>query len=79
VSGGVPAAVDPLLSSFDFTGVCNRYIDGNGYSLRLGGDDLGTRYRLTVVKTGSDIELLAAPDPKFFPAGVCGGPGRWGC
>ena len=61
VSGGVPAAVDPLLSSFDFTGVCNRYIDGNGYSLRLGGDDLGTRYRLTVVKTGSDIELLAAP------------------
>ena len=61
VSGGTPAAVDPLLSSFDFTGVCNRYIDGNGYSLRLGGDDLGTRYRLTVVKTGSDIELLAAP------------------
>ena len=61
VSGGVPAAVDPLLSSFDFTGVCNRYIDGNGYSLRLGGDDLGTRYRFTVVKTGSDIELLAAP------------------
>ena len=53
--------MDPLLSSFDFTGVCNRYIDGNGYSLRLGGDDLGTRYRFTVVKTGSDIELLAAP------------------
>ena len=61
VSGGMPAAVDPLLSSFDFTGICNRYIDGNGYSLRVGGDDLGTRYRLTVVKTGSDIELLAAP------------------
>ena len=61
VSGETPAAVDPLLSKFDFTGICNRYIDGNGYSLRLGGDDLGTRYRLTVVKTASDLELLAAP------------------
>ena len=60
-SGSAPAVVDPLLSKFDFTGICNRYIDGNGYSLRIGGDDLGTRYRLTVVKTGSDIELLAAP------------------
>ena len=61
VSGSSPAVVDPLLSGFDFSGICNRYIDGNGYSLRIGGDDLGTRYRLTVVKTGSDIELLAAP------------------
>ena len=53
--------VDPLLSTFDFSGVCNRYIDGNGYSLRIGGDDLGTRYRLSVVNTGRDIELLATP------------------
>ena len=49
------------MSTFDFTGICNRYIDGNGYSLRIGADDLGTRYRLTVVNTGSDMELLAAP------------------
>ena len=61
VSGSSPAIVDPLLSTFDFTGICNRYIDGNGYSLRIGGDDLGTRYRLTVVNTGSDMEPLAAP------------------
>ena len=58
---GSPAVVDPLLSTFDFTGICNRYIDGNGYSLRIGGDDLGTRYRLVVVKTTNDIELLATP------------------
>ena len=58
---GSPAMVDPLLSMFDFTGVCSRYIDGNGYSLRIGGDDLGTRYRLSVVNTGRDIELLATP------------------
>ena len=61
VGSGSPAVVDPLLSGFDFTGICNRYIDGNGYSLRIGGDDLGTRYRLTVVNTGTDMELLAAP------------------
>ena len=61
VGAGVPAVVDPLLSTFDFTGICNRYIDGNGYSLRIGGDDLGTRYRLVVVKTTNDIELLATP------------------
>ena len=61
VGAGSPAMVDPLLSKFDFTGVCNRYIDGNGYSLRIGGDDLGTRYRLSVVNSGSDIELLATP------------------
>lgn len=61
VAAGSPAMVDPLLSRFDFTGVCNRYIDGNGYSLRIGGDDLGTLYRLIVVNNGSDIELLATP------------------
>ena len=61
VSGASPAIVAPLLSTFDFSGICNRYIDGNGYSLRIGGDDLGTRYRLTVVNTGTDMELLATP------------------
>ena len=79
VSGASPAVVDPLLASFDFTGICNRYIDGNGYSLRIGGDDLGTRYRLSVVKTGSDIELLAVPtrDPSRPTMVVArsGGPG----
>ena len=80
VSGASPAVVDPLLASFDFTGICNRYIDGNGYSLRIGGDDLGTRYRLSVVKTGSDIELLAVPtrDPSRPTMAVArsGGPGN---
>ncbi len=61
VAGSAPAVVDPLLATFDFTGICNRYIDGNGYSLRIGGDDFGTRYRLSVVKTKRDVELLATP------------------
>ena len=79
-SGSAPAVVDPLLSTFDFTGICNRYIDGNGYSLRIGGDDLGTRYRITVVNTGRDMELRASPSrdrsqPSFLIA-TTGGAGR---
>ncbi|MCP9801608.1 DUF3747 domain-containing protein [Synechococcus sp. RedBA-s] len=60
-SGASPARVEPLLGSFDFTGICSRYMDGNGFSLRVGGSDLGTVYRLSVVRQGSDNILLAAP------------------
>ncbi len=60
-SGSTPARVDPLLGGFDFTGICTRYLDGNGYSLRVGNTDLGTVYRLSVVRQGSDNILLAAP------------------
>ena len=61
VSGSRPAVVDPLLASFDFTGICNRFIDGNGYSLRIGTSDLGTVYRLSVVKDSADTLLMAQP------------------
>jgi hypothetical protein len=61
VQGSNPAVVDPLLSTFDFTGICNRFIDGNGYSLRIGDSDLGTVYRLSVVKESGDTLLMALP------------------
>ena len=61
MSGSAPAVVDPMLATFDFTGICNRYIDGNGYSLRIGGDDLGTRYRLSVIKSANDVQLMGVP------------------
>ena len=61
VGEGKPAAVNPLLSTFDFTGICGRFIDANGYSLRVGGSDLATSYRLSVVKGGGDILLVARP------------------
>ena len=80
VSGSSPAVVNPLLSGFDFSGICNRYIDGNGYSLRIGGDDLGTRYRITVVNTGRDMELRASPSrersQQSFLIATTGGAGR---
>ena len=61
VSGSRPAVVDPLLATFDFTGICNRFIDGNGYSLRIGTADLGTVYRLSVVKDSAETLLMAQP------------------
>jgi hypothetical protein len=51
--------VDPALNRFDFTGICNRYIDSNGYSLRVADEDLGTTYRLQVQQVGSRLELQA--------------------
>jgi hypothetical protein len=61
VGEGKPAAVNPLLATFDFTGVCSRYIDANGYSVRIGGTDLATSYRLMVTRSRGDIQLLAIP------------------
>ena len=61
VQGSAPTVVNPLLSSFDFTGICNRFIDGNGYSVRVGSSDLGTVYRLSVVKQANDTLLMALP------------------
>jgi hypothetical protein len=52
--------VDPTLNRFDYTGICGRFIDSNGYSLRIGEADLGHAYRLRVQRRGRDLQLLAA-------------------
>lgn len=51
--------VDPTLNRFDYTGICNRYLDSNGYSLRVAEQDMGTAYRLRVQQVGSRLELQA--------------------
>jgi len=61
VATGRPAVVNPLLSTFDFSGICGRYIDANGYSVRVGDTDLATVYRLSVVNQDSDTLLMALP------------------
>ena len=61
VTGAQPGQVDPLLSTFDFTGICGRFLDGNGYSLRIGGSDLASSYRLSVIRSNNDNLLLAVP------------------
>lgn len=55
--------VDPSLNRFNYTGICARYLDSNGYSLRVGDQDLGASHRLRVQQVGSTLQLQAlAPD-----------------
>lgn len=55
--------IDPSLTRFDFTGICSRYIDSNGYSLRVGSVDLANRYRLKLRQVGGELRLLGStPD-----------------
>ena len=54
--------IDPSLNRFNFSGICSRYLDSNGYSLRTGGEDLGTRFRLRVQQAGASLTLQAV-DP----------------
>jgi hypothetical protein len=59
--GSQPAQVNPLLTTFDFTGICGRFLDANGYSVRVGGTDLAPTYRLSVIRRPDDNVLLAVP------------------
>ena len=61
IGAGKPAAVNPLLATFDFTGICSRYIDANGYSVRVGPSDLAGTYRLLVRSEAGDTLLVALP------------------
>ncbi|HIK57378.1 MAG TPA: DUF3747 domain-containing protein [Synechococcales cyanobacterium M55_K2018_004] len=53
--------VEPLLLSFDFTGICGRNPDSNGYSVRVAGQDLGLQYSLRIRRSGSNLVLYAEP------------------
>ncbi|MGA1602775.1 MAG: DUF3747 domain-containing protein [Prochlorothrix sp.] len=57
-SGSNPTIVNPLLLTFDFTGICSRSIDSNGYSIRMAGEDLGLTYSLSIVRDGNDLVLV---------------------
>ncbi len=59
--GEMGSRVNPLLLNFDFTGICGRFTDSNGYSIRTGGQDLGIQYSLRTVRQGSDIVLQGVP------------------
>ena len=55
--------VEPSLNRFNFSGICKRYLDSNGYSLRSGGQDLGTRFRFRLKPSGTSLRLEAL-DPQ---------------
>lgn len=56
--------VDPSLNRFDFTGICGRYLDSNGYSVRLGNQEGGGLaagpLRLRLEQSGQELRLLAS-------------------
>ena len=52
--------VDPTLNRFDYTGICGRFIDSNGYSLRVADNDLNHTYRLRLQQKGGELQLLAS-------------------
>lgn len=56
-----PGVIDPLLLQFDFTGICGRSTDSNGYSIRQGGQDYAMDYRLSVVKQNGNLVLMGYP------------------
>lgn len=60
-SGSSPTRVEPLLLNFNFTGICGRSTDSNGYSIRAAGQDLGMSYQLSLQKQKNDVLLLGIP------------------
>ena len=58
---GSPTTIEPLLLNFDFSGICGRSSDSNGYSVRIGNEDLSSRYRLQVTRRGDNLVLVALP------------------
>ncbi len=58
--GPNPGNVDPLLLKFDFTGICSRSTDSNGYSIRMGGQDLGLDYLLRIVPRDGKLVLVGS-------------------
>ncbi|NJK40362.1 MAG: DUF3747 domain-containing protein [Acaryochloridaceae cyanobacterium SU_2_1] len=64
--GSQPTEIEPLLLKFDFTGICGRNTDSNGYSIRQAGQDLGLKYRLIIEKQGDDLVLVGSPGSRQY-------------
>ncbi|NER07687.1 MAG: DUF3747 domain-containing protein, partial [Okeania sp. SIO3C4] len=53
-----PILVEPLLLNFNFSGICGRATDSNGYSIRVDGNDLSISHRLILQNVGGEIKLF---------------------
>ncbi len=62
--------VSPTLNKFNFSGICSRYLDSNGYSVRTGGRDLSSRFRLRLMQSGSTLHLHAMDAVQSAPIPV---------
>ncbi|MDY6784884.1 MAG: DUF3747 domain-containing protein [Cyanobacteriota bacterium] len=59
--GSQPTVIDPLWDTFDFSGICRRNRDTNGYSIRINGQDYGRDYLPTLVRGDNEILLVGQP------------------
>ncbi|AFY36684.1 S-layer domain-containing protein [[Leptolyngbya] sp. PCC 7376] len=66
-SGSSPTVIDPLLLNFVFTSDCRRSTDSNGYSMRIDGEDLGTKYLLQMKRSENNVRLIATPSDRSKP------------
>ena len=58
--GSNPTIIDPLYETFDFTGVCSRSTDSNGYSIRVDNRDFSGDLILTLVRRGDELVLMGS-------------------
>ncbi|HEY9656797.1 MAG TPA: DUF3747 domain-containing protein, partial [Crinalium sp.] len=54
-----PTLIDPLLLQFDFTDICARSTDSNGYSIRMANREFGLLFQLGIARRENDLVLLA--------------------
>lgn len=59
LQAGGPTLIDPLLLNFDFSGICSRGVDGNGYSVRIHGEDMFVQYRPKIIQREGELQLMA--------------------
>ncbi|MGD1856692.1 MAG: DUF3747 domain-containing protein [Leptolyngbyaceae cyanobacterium] len=66
-SGENPVQIEPLLLNFDFSGICGRATDSNGYSIRAGDGDVGSRFNLEIREEEESGEYTLIARPSSFP------------
>ncbi len=52
--------VEPLIQGAEAAASCGRYLDSNGYSLRVANEDLGGAFQLQLEQSGADLRLQAS-------------------
>lgn len=69
-NGTAPIEVDPLLLTFDYSGICGRMADSNAYSIRMADNDLGLNYSLRVVPQDGELLLRGYANNDFSAAPI---------
>jgi N-acetylmuramoyl-L-alanine amidase len=72
-SGYSPVAVEPLLLNFNFSGICGRATDSNGYSVRVNDNDLALTHNLSLQNVGGEVRLYAVSSGEKILIGRTGG------